>query len=513
MAFLRKQTSEGSIGLLYSIIQKCLRRGLVEESLYYSKVLYNEGTPNSLRKRLVYVTNEDICHIKLSNEILNCLDEDLFKYVAVCCKLKKTHDSAWLSRLSLHYAMNNIVSTNKEMIEAIKLTEFVRKGDYKRIREYIGKINSKLYTFSGKNNLVWASYIMCNNRPELEQEYIIENVDMGIMRKFPEVPFWVMDKHVSGGVKGYQFFFDNSLVVNENIYGDSGDKYSSECKKVYLDDEKNLGNGKTKVLYKLWKEQNKNPQLDIHKKDIYEKYLPGFKDVVQIQLITGKNKPSVYFATSEKDNKKYVLKGPITKKMRKQIKTSEKYKKLLKLNHLNVEFINIFDQNWMKSDSLLNYDFSKKELRISKLETNVYIYNGINSNYNFDNITKTNFIDIFINYIFRLVIGANDHCSRNFIRSCEKVYSIDDHSIDIETVINRIDKIKMKKKNKLIWDENIIINKAQIIKTITEWIDKLKIDKLKIDKLKIDKLKIDKLKIDKLIINRIYQIIEIINKL
>ena len=41
MAFLRKQTSEGSIGLLYSIIQKCIRRGLEEECLYYSNILYN----------------------------------------------------------------------------------------------------------------------------------------------------------------------------------------------------------------------------------------------------------------------------------------------------------------------------------------------------------------------------------------------------------------------------------------------------------------------------------------
>ena len=74
MAFLRKQTSEGSIAELYSVIQKCIRRGLEEECLYYSNILYKEGTPNSLRKRLVYVTNEDIGHINLSNEIVECSD-------------------------------------------------------------------------------------------------------------------------------------------------------------------------------------------------------------------------------------------------------------------------------------------------------------------------------------------------------------------------------------------------------------------------------------------------------
>ena len=89
-----------------------------------------------------------------------------------------------------------------------------------------------------------------------------------------------MDKHVPGGTKGYKFFIENSLVVNENIY-ENGDKFGEECSKVYLDDEKNIGNGKTNVLYKLWKEGIQ---------DIYEKVIPGYKDVVQVQLITSNNK-------------------------------------------------------------------------------------------------------------------------------------------------------------------------------------------------------------------------------
>ena len=151
MAFLRKETSEGSVALLYSIIQKCIRRGLESEALYYSKVLYNEATPNSLRKRLVYVTNEDIGHINLSNEILECSDNDLFKYLVICCRMKKTHDPAWLSRLALDYSMNNKSTNNDELIEACKMTEYVRNDDYKSIRLYI-KGYTKLYTFSGKNN-------------------------------------------------------------------------------------------------------------------------------------------------------------------------------------------------------------------------------------------------------------------------------------------------------------------------------------------------------------------------
>jgi len=458
MAFLRKQTSEGSIGLLYSVIQKCMRRGLEEECLYYSDILYKEGTPNSLRKRLVYVTNEDIGHIKLSDEIMRCKNEDLYKYVVICCRLKKTHDTAWLSRLALHYSMNKLNTDNPELIEAIKMTEYVRDDDYKSIRKYIGDY-SKLYSFSGKNNLVWASYIMFNRRPELNQEYSLD-IELPEKRKFNEIPFWVKDKHVSGGTKGYKFFFENSLVVNENIYGESGDKYSEECKKVYLDDEENLGNGKTKVLYKMWKENG----------DILEKKIPGYKNVVQIQLITSRGKPQVYFATSLEDDKKYVLKGPMHYEMRKQIIRTEKLKSSLGLNHLNVKFVNLFGENWMKSDCILDYDFSKKELKTSKLEENIYIYNGLNNNYNFDNINEENFMELFKNYMFRLVIGCNDHCARNFIINeiDGKVYSIDDHCLDLD--FEDIFNIKMKKDIKLKCKEYMIKYKDELLKILVKWL-------------------------------------------
>ena len=42
--------------------------------------------------------------------IMECNDKDLYKYLIVLCRLKKTHDPAWLSRLSLHYSMNNILT-------------------------------------------------------------------------------------------------------------------------------------------------------------------------------------------------------------------------------------------------------------------------------------------------------------------------------------------------------------------------------------------------------------------
>ena len=133
MAFLRKQTSEGSIGLLYSIIHKCICVEVWKKNVYIIQKYYLMKEHLILRKRLVYVTNEDIGHIKLSNEIMECKNNDLFKYLIICCRLKKTHDPAWLSRLALHYSMNNIKTDDKELIEAMKMTEFIRKNNYKNI--------------------------------------------------------------------------------------------------------------------------------------------------------------------------------------------------------------------------------------------------------------------------------------------------------------------------------------------------------------------------------------------
>ena len=168
--------------------------------------------------------------------------------------------------------------------------------------------------------------------------------------------------------------------------------------------------------------------------------------------------------------------------MRKQVVRSEKIKKALGLNQLNVEFVNIFGENWMKMDCLLDYDYDKKELKSSKLEDNVYIYNGDNCNINFDDISEENFMEIFRNYLFRLVVGANDHCCRNFITDGNIVYSIDDHCLDRDFEDMNI---KMKKDNKTRWDSYIIIYKNDILRILNMWKHVFKCDSMlkRIDKL------------------------------
>ena len=47
---------------------------------------------------------------------------DLFKYVVICCRLKKHMIQRGYLDLALHYSMNNIKTDNYELIEAMKMT-------------------------------------------------------------------------------------------------------------------------------------------------------------------------------------------------------------------------------------------------------------------------------------------------------------------------------------------------------------------------------------------------------
>ena len=68
--------------------------------------------------------------------------------------------------------------------------------------------------------------------------------------------------------------------------------------------------------------------------------------------------------------------------------------------------------------------------------------------------------------MFRLVIGCNDHCARNFIidKFNEKVYSIDDHCLDLD--FEDIFNIKMKKDIKLKCKEYMIKYKDELLKIL-----------------------------------------------
>ena len=503
MAFLRRETTENgiSIGICYSIFQKCIRRCMTPEALFYGQLIYKDGTPNSLRKRLIMSCLEDMANLELALEIMEASDEKLINYIKILSQNKKTHISSWYQRVCLDYAIYNTHSDIEEVKIGMKMQIFERDKNYKEIRKFLGKECNKLYSFTGKERLVWAVKILTSYRDELKYS-INRNIDVNISpKKFKIIPDWVMDKHVPKGTPGYQFFFDHSCVMNNRIYQDN-EPYEIECKNIYLHEEAdNTNKSRTKHTIDRWRDNEYNCD---YIPDILVK--SGYRNIIQIQLLTRRNFPKVYFVSDFKDGKKYVMKGPLNIKDKEQIEYTEKIKKIIKFPHLNLKVINLSNELWSISDSLVDYtdDIIMKE---SKLESRRPIYNGPNVNVKFDdffgmnkNVTysQTNLI---LATLFKSLIGAKDYASRNFLVS-NNVYSIDDHSYLPEKVdITIIPETSIKKEIKKFWKSylKLEINKNIIIKELKKWKKKLKKHN-----------KIEELKHYKILKSRIKEIIKLL---
>ena len=202
-----------------------------------------------------------------------------------------------------------------------------------------------------------------------------------------------------------------------------------------------------------------------------------FKDIIQIQLLTRRNHPRVYFVTDKIDNKKYVIKGPLDEKYIKNILRTENIKKELNINNLNGKMIEINNEKYIRFDSLINYSNDKIK-KSSKIEGEVEVYNGKNCNLVYEDIIKDKelFMEFMKYYLCKILVGASDFCSRNFIRKENKIYSVDDHYS--RENIESLDKIKMKRCIWLKFYELIIKNKKDIINNIiNDWKNILKDNK------------------------------------
>ena len=476
MYFLKKQTSDKNvtIGLCYSIFQKCIRRCLTPEALYYGRLIYNDGTPNALRKRLIMSCLEDMANGELALEILTSSDNQLFDYIKILSQNKKTHISSWYQRVCLDYAIYNTKTEDNDIKIGIKMHNLTKDKNFKEIRSFLGKDYNKLYTFMSKERLVWAVKILNESRPELKYK-INRNIDQSILpRKFIEIPYWVKDKHVAGGTPGYKFFFDHGCVMDNRIYPEI-EPYEEECKNIYFFEE-NFIKARTKSTYDRWSDNQ-----------YYKEYIPsellenGYRNIIQIQLLTRKGKPKVYFATDFKNNKKYVLKGPLNYQEKKKIEFTEKIKSITKFPRLDSKIINLNGHFWLKSNSLIDYsdDVIEKE---SKIESKRLIYNGINVNCNFDlffgpdkNVNYSE-IDLIMATLFKVLVGAKDFASRNYLIK-DTVYSIDDHSyFPEEPNIFLVPEKVVKKHIKKYWINYLKLssNKEIILKILKKWKKRIK---------------------------------------
>ena len=225
--FLEKKTSDKDIdmGLCYSILQKCVRRCLVNESLYYGKLIFHDGSPNVLRKRLVIYCLEDMARLDLALEIFNCDDNKLIPYIQTVAKNKKSRITDWYSIVCK--AKKN--TDDEELLEGYKIRDLELKEDYKEIRKFLGKDLSKLYTFVNKLSFVWALKILWERREELRYP-LDRSIETIKPQKFFKIPKYALDKHVLNGTPGLKFFFENGAVIENKIY--QNEPYEKEAKKI-----------------------------------------------------------------------------------------------------------------------------------------------------------------------------------------------------------------------------------------------------------------------------------------
>jgi hypothetical protein len=408
LMFLRRLTSDNiNIGLCFSILQKCIRRGMCEEALYYGKLIMVDGTPNALRKRLVLCCLEDMCRWDLALEIQNCNENELENYIIILCINKKTHISAYSQRVALNYIEHKIKPDTSLMCKLMELVTFYIDENWKELRKRLGNDGGKLFTFTSKSILVLSVFLFWNSMKELQYS-LDRNLPEISPKKFSVIPDWVKDKHTGGGTKGYTFFFIHGLVMNNMVFS-KPELYEEKCLEIYLNDELQFQNANTKSCLNRIKniekkEEKKNDTIDVMSYYTNLSLSTKYTNIIQVQLLTRRNNPCVYFCQFE--GKKYVAKGPMNKEYKNQVEISEKLKATLNVPCIPTWFEVFNDEIWMISENLVDYtdDYVMKE---SKLEKNRPIYSGVFATLDIDKyLDILPFPSLIIPHLFKILVGG-----------------------------------------------------------------------------------------------------------
>ena len=392
--FLNRPTIDKNVdmGLCYSIFQKCIRRCMLKEALYYGRLIYHYGTPNALRKRLIQSCIEDMSRLDIALELLESSNEKLLTYyLKIIVNNKKTRISEWYKEVCRDYIKFKMKPTNDEINEGIKICLLEKTKKHKEIKEYLGAEIYKLYMFMKKDSLVWIVKILWNNREELSYKLNL-SIDKEIEgTKFEKIPSYVLDKHVKNGTKGYKFFLENGCVLNNKIY--VNDRYEVEAKNIilYTENKKNI----------------------IDKQVPFELYQYKFRNILNVGNRS-------YIGIDFKTNKQYFMKE-ILKEDKSKIKFIEKLKKILKYPRLNTKVIKINNKLWLLSKVLTTEKVSFDE------------YFGRNRNMMLDQHK------LIISSLFKSLVGVNNYSTNNYLvyrknLKC-KIYSINDNDSSFDNSI------------------------------------------------------------------------------
>lgn len=272
------------------------------------------------------------------------------------------------------------------------------------------------------------------------------------------------------------------------IKGKSGKHFAEESSMVVNEDEST--NKLYKEAYTYFKilsdksEETKSPEIspksspEIKNEVVISKYKESefSKFIVRAQLVCSDSKTDTYFG--EKDDKILFIKGPFkTKEEIDLFVKIQNYKKLLGLNIMNYQVVFMIPDNFpntplgirKKLDKTKEYPFLVTEslfenkipikTHSSKLwpVTEVVDWDKVREFKHFDGLNESKDKNINYQYIkcivFRYVFGIGDLAKRNFIVKGDKLYSIDEDSIDKDFSL----------------EENLKINYGKFIKLLKEY--------------------------------------------
>lgn len=425
MAFLRMKTSHNhAMGDVYSCFQKYVRRGEYESALYWGSQIGREngefkGYPNALKKRLMQHALEDVGNIEYALQLLKTKIqswENLVPWIKVLCDMPKTRAAAWLNRLAVEHVHDVTKAPSDILLKSAISLKLHRDADIKQLALMYSKEEMKLYKELNKEVLVFhvlhlkeAGLIPEHPKLELDTGILIES---NLLETYREVPEWAYDKHTSKGKRmgrGYAHFFETMVVFPKLVEGKL-DVFEEEAKVLYL------SGAEQRVRHILSASSPKCPALPPLE----------FENPLQAQLITGRAKPRVWFAT--RIGKQVVIKGPVSKKESSCVLKTQKIKECIGLPHTNAHA----EGDYLVFDCLIDYTHLPTRITSSRIEVDVKVPVGTSIQGWEKNMLKIPHLakQILVGLLFRKVIGANDTCSRNFMVIEDTVYSIDDAALE-----------------------------------------------------------------------------------
>ena len=440
MAFLRKKTAHGHVmAEVYSAFQKAVRRGDADDALYWGAQI-GQPFPNALKKRLMQHALEDVCAPKYALDLMGAKAKTwpaLVPWVRALCALKKSRAGAWMNRVAVQY-VGGAEAPSALLADAAAVLVAHRDGGLEALKAKFGAAAMRVYKELNNEVLMFHCLLLTAAAIVVEDAYALPEDELAADLDTPrEVPEFALDKHTARGKalgRGYAHFLE-TMVVAPRLFPE-GDPFETEARALYTDGKEQRVRhilAASKAAGGAGAEPAK-PAKAAKKPRAAPKAKPmaaapaaapaGYSDVLQAQLLTGKHKPRVWFAT-DADGKQVVVKGPVKAAERAAVLRTEALKARLSQPHTHMRE----EGEYLVCDSLLDYKALETRVVSSKLETDVRVpvfTGGWEHAMLADDALA---VQLFLGLLLRKVAGANDTCTRNFIVSHGRVYSIDDAAL------------------------------------------------------------------------------------